>query len=104
MTTRERIPRNGETAREVSENWLVHSQHHGMDKASQERTTSAVLKNGGRRSRSCANQDDPYAPLQPKSDAQWTPYTMRLRSEEHTSELQSRGHLVCRRLPEKKKR
>src|SRR5690625_6557688 len=27
-----------------------------------------------------------------------------LRSEEHTSELQSRGHLVCRLLLEKKKR
>src|SRR5437870_7602752 len=27
----------------------------------------------------------------------------RTRSEEHTSELQSRGHLVCRLLPEKKK-
>src|SRR5437870_8374750 len=26
------------------------------------------------------------------------------RSEEHTSELQSRGHLVCRLLPEKKNR
>src|SRR5215510_16592174 len=26
------------------------------------------------------------------------------RSEEHTSELQSRGHLVCRRLLEKKKK
>src|SRR5690625_5686470 len=26
-----------------------------------------------------------------------------MRSEEHTSELQSRGHLVCRLLPEKKK-
>src|SRR5690625_6359869 len=25
-----------------------------------------------------------------------------IRSEEHTSELQSRGHLVCRLLPEKK--
>src|SRR5690625_6757175 len=31
--------------------------------------------------------------------------TIRLaRSEEHTSELQSRGHLVCRLLLEKKKR
>src|SRR5439155_2241645 len=29
---------------------------------------------------------------------------MRTRSEEHTSELQSRGHLVCRLLLEKKKR
>src|SRR5690625_5920752 len=28
----------------------------------------------------------------------------KLRSEEHTSELQSRGHLVCRLLLEKKKR
>src|SRR5439155_25307578 len=26
------------------------------------------------------------------------------RSEEHTSELQSRGHLVCRPLPEKKRK
>src|SRR5690625_6640903 len=29
-------------------------------------------------------------------------YTPFLRSEEHTSELQSRGHLVCRLLLEKK--
>src|SRR5690625_5419902 len=29
--------------------------------------------------------------------------TMNWRSEEHTSELQSRGHLVCRLLLEKKK-
>src|SRR5439155_4804011 len=30
--------------------------------------------------------------------------SVRKRSEEHTSELQSRGHLVCRLLLEKKKR
>src|SRR5690625_6093651 len=30
-------------------------------------------------------------------------YGVALRSEEHTSELQSRGHLVCRLLLEKKK-
>src|SRR5690625_6579463 len=30
-------------------------------------------------------------------------YLYDLRSEEHTSELQSRGHLVCRLLLEKKK-
>src|SRR5439155_18892917 len=30
--------------------------------------------------------------------------SMRSRSEEHTSELQSRGHLVCRLLLEKKKK
>src|SRR5690625_6671547 len=29
-------------------------------------------------------------------------FPMRVRSEEHTSELQSRGHLVCRLLLEKK--
>src|SRR5207253_3657168 len=34
----------------------------------------------------------------PKTRRQWPP-----RSEEHTSELQSRGHLVCRLLLEKKK-
>src|SRR5690625_6740987 len=32
-----------------------------------------------------------------------TPLAGILRSEEHTSELQSRGHLVCRLLLEKKK-
>src|SRR5438309_11127661 len=31
------------------------------------------------------------------------PYTCRCRSEEHTSELQSQFHLVCRLLLEKKK-
>src|SRR5690625_1394142 len=30
--------------------------------------------------------------------------TVEMRSEEHTSELQSRGHLVCRLLPEKRKK
>src|SRR5215510_15636559 len=33
-----------------------------------------------------------------------TALAIRIRSEEHTSELQSRGHLVCRLLLEKKKR
>src|SRR6266508_2948727 len=32
------------------------------------------------------------------------PRSFALRSEEHTSELQSRGHLVCRLLLEKKQR
>src|SRR5439155_5209977 len=32
------------------------------------------------------------------------PELIELRSEEHTSELQSRGHLVCRLLLEKKKK
>src|SRR5437870_6503635 len=33
----------------------------------------------------------------------WSPSGLQGRSEEHTSELQSRGHLVCRLLLEKKK-
>src|SRR5690625_7597398 len=37
-------------------------------------------------------------------DCHWGAVPRRLRSEEHTSELQSRGHLVCRLLLEKKKK
>src|SRR5439155_17402508 len=35
---------------------------------------------------------------------EWVTQLLRQRSEEHTSELQSRGHLVCRLLLEKKKK
>src|SRR5690625_5377966 len=42
----------------------------------------------------------PRSAVRPPSSGQ----TSRARSEEHTSELQSRGHLVCRLLLEKKKR
>src|SRR5439155_20279360 len=34
----------------------------------------------------------------------WHEFMAQKRSEEHTSELQSRGHLVCRLLLEKKKK
>src|SRR5690625_6353092 len=37
------------------------------------------------------------------TSATFSPGTTAKRSEEHTSELQSRGHLVCRLLLEKKK-
>src|SRR3989449_5212761 len=37
-------------------------------------------------------------------DGRWVAYTVTERSEEHTSELQSRLHLVCRLLLEKKKK
>src|SRR5690625_5969963 len=33
----------------------------------------------------------------------WSEYARYVRSEEHTSELQSRGHIVCRLLLDKKK-
>src|SRR5690625_6069220 len=55
--------------------------------------------------------DGPEGPQGPKGDdgpegpkgddgfpteSQWNDLVQRVRSEEHTSELQSRGHLVCR--------
>src|SRR5207253_8316437 len=51
----------------------------------------------------------PALPIWPRASPPNTPqYSapcsfLSLRSEEHTSELQSRGHLVCRLLLEKKK-
>src|SRR5690625_7063981 len=49
-------------------------------------------------------------PGSPKHSCSWTRHWVKTsvkppppRSEEHTSELQSRGHLVCRLLLEKKK-
>src|SRR5439155_20918354 len=39
-----------------------------------------------------------------RGEASVQPPQRRQRSEEHTSELQSRGHLVCRLLLEKKKK
>src|SRR5207253_11213178 len=44
-----------------------------------------------------------HVPAAERGEGRWTLY-MPDRSEEHTSELQSRGHLVCRLLLEKKKR
>src|SRR5439155_26784259 len=52
--------------------------------------------------RAGGEDDDAAAPrLEPRLDRL---ALMRERSEEHTSELQSRGHLVCRLLLEKKKK
>src|SRR5258708_28365131 len=54
---------------------------------------------------SCAHPRCPLHPpaLSPPRGAS-TPRWSRLRSEEHTSELQSPDHLVCRLLLEKKKK
>src|SRR2546422_6587999 len=46
----------------------------------------------------------PTCNIQPVLGLQWPEPTSTERSEEHTSELQSRLHLVCRLLLEKKKR
>src|SRR2546428_7781962 len=42
-----------------------------------------------------------YVPVDPRTSYQ---FSARIRSEEHTSELQSRSDLVCRLLLEKKKK
>src|SRR5439155_15229061 len=59
--------------------------------------------------RGCAKDQGAYAAdcvRTPCSDSRHRAAATRVhgRSEEHTSELQSRGHLVCRLLLEKKKR
>src|SRR5690625_5891877 len=46
----------------------------------------------------CASMAESRTPSSAKNNA-----TDGVRSEEHTSQLQSRGQLVCRLLPEKKK-
>src|SRR5207253_5837245 len=53
-----------------------------------------------------ARPEPPLIPLiaEPRGSAQSLWWKRALRSEEHTSELQSRGHLVCRLLLEKKKK
>src|SRR5690625_7470094 len=50
--------------------------------------------------RACPNWS---ATPRPRSPPPWMTSRSPTRSEEHTSELQSRGHLVCRLLLEKKK-
>src|SRR2546429_1799231 len=57
----------------------------------------------GRRVRHCFSRNVPSP--SPRSDGQSSqPRATATRSEEHTSELQSRLHLVCRLLLEKKKK
>src|SRR3712207_7272963 len=49
------------------------------------------------------NEKYPKTNHTPRPSSRGTPTTNRARSEEHTSELQSRQYLVCRLLLEKKK-
>src|SRR5690625_5139078 len=62
-------------------------------------TTNEEFLNIGERM-SVFEEIPPYSVYVPNDDK----YTIKARSEEHTSELQSRGHLVCRLLLEKKKK
>src|SRR5207244_11463109 len=46
-------------------------------------------------------RDKPFSQADPKAVAAWQNAGVEIRSEEHTSELQSPDHLVCRLLLEK---
>src|SRR5690625_7088322 len=59
---------------------------------------------GHDRSSCRARQPPPRAPRPPPQAHRPPPQARQPQSEEHTSELQSRGHLVCRLLLEKKKK
>src|SRR5206468_7640861 len=54
-------------------------------------------------STTCVTTPEPTV-LPPSRMAKWPPGSSATRSEEHTSELQSRSDLVCRLLLEKKKK
>src|SRR2546422_3929654 len=54
--------------------------------------------------RAAADSFAARAAAEPRTAAHWYNVGATLRSEEHTSELQSRLHLVCRLLLEKKKK
>src|SRR5437870_7748681 len=54
--------------------------------------------------RSRKASSSPSSPVSASSETRGRCIASARRSEEHTSELQSRGHLVCRLLLEKKKK
>src|SRR2546422_7122449 len=56
------------------------------------------------RRHSCCTRATSVTCPSPASSTPWTRCSKAPRSEEHTSELQSRLHLVCRLLLEKKKK
>src|SRR5690625_6133322 len=77
-------------------------------------STSTASPRRGSRVRAWSSRTRPRTGCTPRSSAPLSLRTNRIpraneeteqhdRSEEHTSELQSRGHLVCRLLLEKKK-
>src|SRR3712207_8836706 len=65
------------------------------------REPQPVVRHGRRRSDEARREPHPDCPLHPGPESAAQP--AKRRSEEHTSELQSRQYLVCRLLLEKKK-
>src|SRR3712207_8427859 len=74
-----------------------------METASKCRTHA--VRPAARTESECRPRDRPASPLAVACDAFWGENDLlESRSEEHTSELQSRQYLVCRLLLEKKKK
>src|SRR5690625_6710821 len=72
----------------------------GKDKTAVQDAPWKTLKGSG----SAKDLSPSDSPFEDYSGPDWNHATqVKERSEEHTSELQSRGHLVCRLLLEKKK-
>src|SRR2546427_7270721 len=66
---------------------------------------AACASGGGGNNSTVAPTPDPRVGLKPGlKDAGQAAWNLKLRSEEHTSELQSQSNLVCRLLLEKKKK
>src|SRR5262245_65275036 len=67
-------------------------------------TTNAIKPGFGKASRRRPKRFGPSSVPKELTPVAFPPGRLRLRSEEHTSELQSLRHLVCRLLLEKKKK
>src|SRR5437870_8204283 len=65
---------------------------------------TTLFRSHGRHRRGLYGRPRRRLRLRPRPRPRTRPGLLPHRSEEHTSELQSRGHLVCRLLLEKKKK
>src|SRR2546425_9059325 len=68
-------------------------------------TSRCTFTLGASRSRTeVTTPNSPYPPIASRNSSAFSSRLQRVRSEEHTSELQSLAYLVCRLLLEKKKK
>src|SRR5690625_5828916 len=79
---------------------LVVSLH--RDSKAKTNTAAKLLTDAGGRTNAVPLEDLPEPPATATGETRTEAAPPPPRSEEHTSELQSRGHLVCRLLLEKK--
>src|SRR5690625_6142194 len=78
---------------------LIHLRAH-LKNANQGKTTHTWIDTGGRNGDIRQCYPDLVAQREPQVTSQQASHDNTVRSEEHTSELQLRGHLVCRLLLE----